>query len=127
MLNRWFKIYEKTISSLESVNVQSIDSQQSANIDLAAMDAVCIDRNDQSAETTQPVDSISAQNKSLNETMTVAAAPRPNTPFRKKAITSIERTRKLSILLKHQRYMVSFNAFTVSRSAFIYNLNLFCI
>lgn len=30
-----------------------------------------------------------------------------NTPFRKKAITSIERTRKLSILLKHQRYLVS--------------------
>lgn len=28
-------------------------------------------------------------------------------PFRKKAITSIERTRKLSILLKHQRTLVS--------------------
>lgn len=30
-----------------------------------------------------------------------------NPPFRKKAITSIERTRKLSILLKHQHYLVS--------------------
>lgn len=30
-----------------------------------------------------------------------------NTPFRKKAITSIERTRKLSILLRHQHYLVS--------------------
>lgn len=31
-----------------------------------------------------------------------------NGPFRKKAITSIERTRKLSILLKHQQYLVSY-------------------
>lgn len=31
-----------------------------------------------------------------------------NAPFRKKAITSIERTRKLSILLKHQQYLVSY-------------------
>lgn len=41
-------------------------------------------------------------------------SPPPNTPFRKKAITSIERTRKLSILLKHQRYLVSLKLFLLA-------------
>lgn len=41
--------------------------------------------------------------------MQTAAAPPKIAPFRKKAITSIERTRKLSILLKHQRTLVSFS------------------
>lgn len=40
-------------------------------------------------------------------------------PFRKKAITSIERTRKLSILLKHQHYLVSYKAFSLLFFPFI--------
>lgn len=49
-----------------------------------------------------PINSDTKSELSLMDSM-----PNFNVPFRKKAITSIERTRKLSILLKHQRDLVS--------------------
>lgn len=44
---------------------------------------------------------------SIEDNKSSVSTTRSLPPFRKKAITSIERTRKLSILLKHQHSMVS--------------------
>lgn len=78
MFNKWFKFIGSSSSMKESITCQSDDQNADHN---------------QTSE-------ISANTKLENSSPT-------NAPFRKKAITSIERTRKLSILLKHQHYLVS--------------------
>lgn len=78
MLNKWFKVIGHSNPMMESITCQSSDR------------AAAHDESIESSTIARLVDSSPA-----------------NGPFRKKAITSIERTRKLSILLKHQHYMVS--------------------
>lgn len=64
------------------------------------MESITCQPDDQNGDHNQPTIETSANTKLENSSPT-------NAPFRKKAITSIERTRKLSILLKHQQYLVS--------------------
>lgn len=78
MLNKWFKVIGHSSPMVESNGCQSSTDQTSL---------------DESAER-------SSIAKLVHSTPAT-------TPFRKKAITSIERTRKLSILLRHQHYLVS--------------------
>lgn len=88
MLNKWFRLTESA-PVMESTTV--ISAATSSNAQMR------IEKN--TMETSASTNSNSGEtNKRLTP---------PLTPFRKKAITSIERTRKLSILLKHQRYLVS--------------------
>lgn len=88
MLNRWLKMIEQPIPSIKSViNTTDNDGMGTASV------SVPIDL---------PNNSDTKSELSLMDSM-----PNVNVPFRKKAITSIERTRKLSILLKHQRHLVS--------------------
>lgn len=77
MFSKWFKVIGNS-SSMESVGCQ------------LSCDQNALDESDERSSIAKLVDSTPA-----------------NTPFRKKAITSIERTRKLSILLRHQHYLVS--------------------
>lgn len=93
MLHRWLKMIEQSNLTMDKNSAESCDRataqyHQTSSIDIAANSS----RSDISVNKNQSNNSIS---------------PILNTPFRKKAITSIERTRKLSILLKHQRYLVS--------------------
>lgn len=80
MLNKWFKVIGNSSPMVDSISCQSSSGRQTPSLD-------------------------------ANEKSTIAklidSSP-ANPPFRKKAITSIERTRKLSILLKHQQYLVSY-------------------
>lgn len=78
MFNKWFKVIGNSSPTMESIDRQSSTGQNSL---------------DESAE-----------RKSIAKLVDSSPA---STPFRKKAITSIERTRKLSILLRHQHYLVS--------------------
>lgn len=78
MFNKWFKVIGNSSPMMEPIGRQSTTDASSAN---------------ESAERTSIA-------KLIDSSPT-------NTPFRKKAITSIERTRKLSILLRHQHYLVS--------------------
>lgn len=78
MFNKWFKVIGNSSPMMESIGCQSSTDQNS------------LDESDERSSIAKLVDSTPA-----------------NTPFRKKAITSIERTRKLSILLRHQHYLVS--------------------
>lgn len=77
MLNKWFKVFGNSNTMMESITCPT--TSQNA-----------LDESMEQATLARLVDSSPA-----------------NAPFRKKAITSIERTRKLSILLKHQHYLVS--------------------
>lgn len=77
MFNKWFKVIGNSSSVIESIDCQS------------SIDRNSLDESDERSSIAKLVDSTPA-----------------NTPFRKKAITSIERTRKLSILLRHQHYLV---------------------
>lgn len=81
MLNKWFKVIGNSSPMMESITCSSSDQSVPPNVDDTSERATLEKLIDSS-----PV----------------------NAPFRKKAITSIERTRKLSILLKHQHYLVSF-------------------
>lgn len=78
MLNKWFKVIGNSSPMMEPITCQSVS------------DSHALDSTEQSS-IARLIDSSPA-----------------STPFRKKAITSIERTRKLSILLKHQQYLVSY-------------------
>lgn len=78
MLNKWFKVIGHSSPMMESITCESSDRNAALNDPIEASAIAKL----------------------------VDASP-VNGPFRKKAITSIERTRKLSILLKHQHYMVS--------------------
>lgn len=78
MLNKWFKLIGNSNSVMESMTCQSVDQNTTLNL----------------------------SNDTLSLLKLENASP-TNAPFRKKAITSIERTRKLSILLKHQHFLVS--------------------
>lgn len=83
MLSKWFngrfKLIDNSNSTMESIKNLSSSSQNVA---------------DETSEQT-----------TISKLIDASPA---NVPFRKKAITSIERTRKLSILLKHQHYLVSY-------------------
>lgn len=81
MLNKWFKVISNSSPMMESIGCQSSTDQKS------------LDESAERSSIAKLVDSSPA-----------------STPFRKKAITSIERTRKLSILLRHQHYLVSVRA-----------------
>ena len=78
MFNKWFKLISNSSPMMDSIGCRSSTDQNS------------LDESDERSSIAKLVDSTPA-----------------NTPFRKKAITSIERTRKLSILLRHQHYLVS--------------------
>lgn len=88
MLNKWFKVIGNSSPMMESITCSS---------------------SDQSA----PIDDDDADDASERATLAKLIDSPVNAPFRKKAITSIERTRKLSILLKHQHYLVSFIGFWI--------------
>lgn len=87
MLNKWFKVIGNSSPMMESITCSSSDQSAPNN-------------NDDDA--------------SERSTLAKLIDSPVNAPFRKKAITSIERTRKLSILLKHQHYLVSFIGFSIS-------------
>lgn len=89
MLNRWFKLIELTPVSVDS----SFTNPRMASTSGYDQPSV-------SSATNVWVDDTDGIESTTTATPTMM-------PFRKKAITSIERTRKLSILLKHQRYLVS--------------------
>lgn len=98
MLNRWFKLIEMTPFSVDS----SITNTRMAS---TASTSGC---DQPTASNANDIwDTGINDDTDFNQT-TINATP-SMMPFRKKAITSIERTRKLSILLKHQRYLVSGN------------------
>lgn len=92
MFHKWFKVIGNSSPMMESIGRKSSTDQNSL---------------DESAER-------SSIAKLVDSTPT-------STPFRKKAITSIERTRKLSILLRHQHYLVSEHADGVNFNIFIGN------
>lgn len=79
MFNKWFKAIGNSNPMMESIGNRQSTSDQDLQ-----------DESDERSSIAKLVNSTPA-----------------NTPFRKKAITSIERTRKLSILLRHQHYLVS--------------------
>lgn len=93
MLNRWFKFVELTPFSVDST-IRNSRMASTSGCDQPATSSATDLRARGAIDDTDCIDS----------TITVTPAAMP---FRKKAITSIERTRKLSILLKHQRYLVS--------------------
>lgn len=113
MLNKWFKVYEQSLQSIETMpNIQQTQAMPNAMASINGQStAIAVDRDvNVSGGCVEPIPA------KLNDVPSSAATPPPtNTPFRKKAITSIERTRKLSILLKHQRYLVSCFSLSYSR------------
>lgn len=94
MLHQWFKFFDHPTSTM--------DDNLTRHSDVAAkwQQTTSMNALNNAAETAVTNDSLSPP-----------PPPPPNTPFRKKAITCIERTRKLSILLRQQRYLVSFDSF----------------
>lgn len=93
MLNKWFKLIELTPFSVDSTITNSRMASTSGCDQPSASSAADL-------WTGGTIDYTDCNDSTINATPTMM-------PFRKKAITSIERTRKLSILLKHQRYLVS--------------------
>lgn len=121
MFTKWLKIINITPMANNNNNNSSTSSIQSVPATATAIPAVAInptsvtapctpssgqDRHSAMRNFMSRADSANSDYTLLSKT-SVPASP-TIAPFRKKAITSIERTRKLSILLKHQRTLVSF-------------------